>query len=167
MEKIFDLPAHPLFVHTPLVLAPLICLALIAALARPAWRERVGRIPLWASIVLTVAMFMAKESGEKFEGALVASNGFDPKQIDKHAELGDQTFLLTLLLLVVVAAATALAWRASRTPVPAGSSAGSSTPPWLVPALSAVATVVSVLVVIWTIRTGHEGAKVVWDGVLR
>jgi hypothetical protein len=118
-------------------------------------------------MVLTVAMFMAKESGEKFEDGLVASNGFDPKQIHDHAELGDQTFLLTLLLLALVAAATAVAWRASDTPAPAGSDAGSSMPPWLVPALSAVATVVSVLVVIWTIRTGHEGAKVVWDGVLR
>lgn len=167
MEKIFDLPAHPLLVHTPVVLAPIICLALIAALVRPTWRERIGRLPLWASIVLTVAMFMAKESGEKFEEGLVADAGFDAKAIHKHAELGDQTFLLTVLLLIVVAAVTGYAWRSTRPTLSNDSTGSSSLPRWLLPVLSAGATVVSVLVVIWTIRTGHEGAKVVWDGVLR
>ena len=33
-------------------------------------------------------------------------------------------------------------------------------------AFSGVAAVISVLLAIWTIRTGHEGAKVTWSGVL-
>lgn len=163
MTKLFNLPAHPLLVHAPIVLAPLLFLAILLVLVRPAWQGRQLWLLTGASAVLVVGMILATQSGEGLQEAL--SGIVD---VDEHAELGETTRLLSLLLFVVVLAWAAVSTvAAKRRSVGAAAAQQSGALRVLKPALGVGALLLSLLVTFWTIRTGHEGAKVVWDGVLK
>jgi preprotein translocase subunit SecG len=157
MGSILDLPAHPLFVHAPLVLMPLACIATIAMAIKKQWRERYWRQLIAAVGVVLVATLLAENSGEELDHAM---RGLAP--IKKHAALADTTKLFVALLFVsTVALGVSIHRRkqasankeiqAIRTEV----------------ALSLVVLLVGVLATIWMFRTGHEGARVVWKGTFK
>ena len=150
MESLFDLPAHIFFVHLPVVAAPLAALATITLLARGSWAARYGLWPLGISLVAFVGTLLAYSSGERFA---VHVEGF--VDISRHQSLASTMRIFSGAHLLAVAA---LVWWARR------ERPHERTPTlW---AISGVATVVSILLAVWTIRTGHEGAKVTWSGVL-
>lgn len=150
MESLFDLPAHIFFVHVPVVAAPLAGAATVTLLARASWAARYGLWPLGISVVAFLATLLAYSSGEKFavhlEGIV---------DISRHQSLASTMRILAGLQVVAVGA---LVWRARRE-----RDTDRSPTVW---ALGGIAAVVSVLLVVWTIRTGHEGARVTWSGVL-
>lgn len=70
IDRLFGLPAHPLIVHAPVVLIPLIAALALVPIFRPAWLTRFG-LPLAVScVVLSVLCIMAAGSGEKLESHL-------------------------------------------------------------------------------------------------
>lgn len=173
MESLFDLPAHPLFVHAPVVLMPLAALAALALAVRPQWRARFGFITSAGAFVLLVATVLATQSGEAFEEAL-DEQGI-PVPVEKHAELAEtaRVFVLLFFVFVVAMVAIALVRRSKATSASAsgasgGPGAGGSGGALAVAghACAALAVVFGLLGTVWMARTGHEGAKAVWDGTL-
>ncbi len=161
MEQIFDLPAHPLFVHAPLILVPLVALFGIVVLARPAWRARLGTWLLGVSVVVGVAFILAFQSGEAF-GDLMKSNPNADINYSHHESLAETTRLFLfgmVLVLAVMVVFDRLARRrddaAARQMVTGARLA------------NVAAVVLGVLATIWIVRTGHEGAKLVWDGTVK
>ncbi|MEQ1873690.1 MAG: DUF2231 domain-containing protein [Ilumatobacteraceae bacterium] len=149
MGELFGTPAHPLLVHIPIVLLPLLSVIAIVMAAKPAWRSRLTW-PLLAATLITAAVTVwATQAGEQLQDALQPALG---SKGDRHAELGDQTALLATIFFVgTLAMAVMDRWfkRLTRSAV----------------ALAWVVAVVGVVTAVWVIRTGHEGARITWDGV--
>jgi divalent metal cation (Fe/Co/Zn/Cd) transporter len=173
METLFDLPAHVLFVHAPVVLTPLVTLACLAVLLRPAWRHRYGWPLVVACGVVLVATMLAVQSGEEFAEALAGA-----VPVAKHQDLAETTRLLVLVQFVLALGVVLVQRRFARVLAGVGSGGGgasTTTPPAnatiagqpaVVVLLTAALAVVSVLATVWMIRTGHEGARITWSGVL-
>ncbi|MFN0030479.1 MAG: DUF2231 domain-containing protein [Acidimicrobiales bacterium] len=163
MESVFDLPAHPLFVHTPLVLMPLLALAAIAVALRPRWRQAFGPVLIVASVVLVGVTVMATQSGEQFDN-LLEDQGVEI-DIEDHQSLGEatQTLVLVFAALLVGSSTVAMVGARRRGSHSTGASGALG---WAGHALAVAAVVLGVLGSIWMFRTGHEGAKLVWDGTI-
>ncbi len=147
MERIFDLPAHPLLIHLPVVAIPVLALLATALAVLPAQRRRF-MIPVVAlSIISVIATFLAVSSGEALSELLSADS-----YIDTHRDLGN-----TLRWFVIGLALTSTAM------VLLGSLGDASRlPPATGVVVSVVVVFFAVLSLIWVIRTGHEGAKQHW-----
>ena len=74
-DKLFDLPAHPLLVHAPVVLLPIAAILMVMFAVKPAWRLAAGWWPLCLVGVTVVLLLGAKESGEALIEAYDRVNG--------------------------------------------------------------------------------------------
>jgi uncharacterized membrane protein len=149
LDTITGIPSHPLFVHLPVVLIPLVGLAAIVLAFRPSWRARLGWWPAVAAGVCLIATFLAVGSGNAFNERL---DGL--VDTERHESLA-----LTTLALVTVFFGSTVAQRLLR------NSEGR---------LRLVARAVTLLVVVsagmavwWTFLTGEEGARITWSGVVK
>ena len=165
MRTIFGLPAHPLFVHAPIVLLPLLAMVTVVAAVRPGVARRLGPwLPLAAAAVF-VSVLLAVSSGEALDRAL------DLGDAKHHAALARTTRLLSFGLLVATAA---LWWVARRHParLPTDDASTAPTAPRRRPSavlgvVAAVAIAFASLSTVWVVRTGHEGARIHWSGILK
>jgi preprotein translocase subunit SecG len=164
-DQLFDLPSHPLLIHAPIVLLPIAAIATVVLAVKPRWRERAGWFPLAGVVVVTVLLFFAKESGESFTEAFDSAFGAGAIDIGEHERLGNMTFVLTLVWLVALLALTVWEFvqRRGRVAADAGTSTAVADNPYITYVLCAFASVFAVLATVWLIRTGHEGADVVWS----
>lgn len=147
MQKIFGVPAHPLLVHLPVVLVPLVAIAAIVLALRRTWRQRFGLTLIGASAVACVAIVVAKQSGE----AMFEYMNQAPA-ISRHESLANVTVVLTGLMFLAVVAMIGASRRGMAKPRSA-----------LAVALSCITIVVASMAIVGTIQTGHEGAKVTWN----
>lgn len=154
MTTIFDLPAHPLFVHVPVVLLPLLAIVTMVAAVRPSVAQRLGVWLPIASLLVFVSVLLAVNTGEALDKAQNLGN------VKHHRALAETTRLLSLVLLV----ATIALWWVTRRRVTT-SVVDRQRP--LAKGVAAVTVVFAVLSAVWVIRTGHEGARVHWSGVLK
>lgn len=149
LDTLAGIPSHPLFVHAPVVLIPLVGLAAIVLAFRPDWRNRLGWWPAVAAAVCLIATFLAVGSGnaldERLDGLV---------DTERHESLA-----LTTLALVAMFFGATVAQRLLR------NSDGR---------LRVVARAVTLLVVVsagmavwWTFLTGEEGARITWSGVVQ
>ena len=157
MERIFGLPAHPLFVHVPIVLIPLVCIGAIAIAIRSSLRRRFGWIFVAASALMVVATLLAVSSGEAFDDL---TGNAEP--IDRHRDLAEMSRLLVFALFIAVLALVLVGRYRDRS---GASGAAGATVAWMKPVMTALAIVTVAAAVsstVWIARTGHEGTKVVW-----
>lgn len=147
MNNISGLPAHPLLVHIPIVLIPVLALVAIAMVARPTWRAKLALPAAVGGVITLLFTLLAASAGENLEGRV----GPD-KLVKAHAELGDQTkvVMIVFALLLIGLAITEIRRRT------AGSLARFALP------LSLLAAAGGIVSTVWVIRTGHAGAKSVW-----
>ena len=141
------LPLHPLLVHSAVVLVPLVAIGALVMSYLPSFSRRHGKIILILAVIAQVSVFLAKMSGEAFAEIL-------DKNVEKHAELGEITPLLTLPMVALIY----LRWRMDRS----GSTFGSVLVRRLTSVALIAASVVS-LVVIFLV--GHSGASSVWGWI--
>ena len=96
-DQLNGIPAHPLFVHAPLVLVPLTLLLGLAYVVAPPLRPRID----WALVLLAVASpvsaFTATQSGERLEERLGPNAA-----IARHQHYGETLQNLAATLMVVV-----------------------------------------------------------------
>jgi cytochrome c553 len=149
MESIFDLPAHPLMVHLPVVAIPVLALLAILLVVRPSMRSSWRWAAIGLGVVTAVSTILAASSGEALAEVLEAGD-----YIDDHESLGE-----TLRIFVVGLAASLSALVVfARDEVSAKRPIGTG--------LSAITLVFALLATVWTIRTGHAGADASWGGVI-
>jgi uncharacterized membrane protein len=139
ISSAFGLPAHPLILHLPIVLVPVLGIATLIAVAKPDWFG----VPLAVFAVVTLAAtLLTVGAGQAF---LESQPRLEGNPMMKDHEGAGETVRFCMVLLT--AALVGLLW------VKKGV-AGT--------ALKVVAVLMAVSALGFTIRTGHLGAKLVW-----
>jgi uncharacterized membrane protein len=160
------LPAHPLFVHVPVVLIPVTLVAAIALVVRPDWMRRYGIALSIASIVAMSSVFLTMQAGSALEGVLNL-HGEAARLISEHSQAAH-------ILAIAYTAFTALvilAFAANR--ISGGRPTGLAiadrllSPPAMLTALRVLVVVLALVAGFFTFRTGDLGAKAVWAGKLQ
>ncbi len=146
MDTIFGLPTHILVIHLPVVGVPLLALLSIASSLKPSWSIRFGRHLVALSLAVLAVTWLALETGEAFNELL---DGAAPTK--KHQQLAESSMLFVLGLTGAVVGMVFARTKNRRRPAALLSVA--------VVALAALSTT-------WIVRTGHEGARITWSGVL-
>jgi uncharacterized membrane protein len=140
ISSAFGLPAHPLILHLPVVLVPILGLAVLVAIAKP---SLLG-VPLAAFAVVTLAAtLLTVGAGEALLETKPRLEG-NPTMKD-HEGAGATVRFCMVLLTAALAALLYVKQRAVAT------------------TLKVLAVLFAVSAVGFTIRTGHLGAKLVWD----
>src|SRR3954447_4679339 len=113
ISTISGLPAHPLFVHIPVIGIPITALALLAYILLPARRATLLWVVGVLTIVITGATIIAANSGEQLE-AMMSPEDRNSSLVHAHTQLGDQTKTIMIIFAGVTLAYLALDWRRRR-----------------------------------------------------
>ena len=149
LDTLAGIPSHPLFVHAPVVLIPLVGLMAIALAFRPEWRATLRWWPSVAVGLSLIATFLAVGSGNAFDERL---DGL--VDTERHESLA-----MTTLALVAVFFGATVAQRLLRS-----SDGRLRLVEWAVTLLVVVSAGMAVW---WTFLTGEEGARITWSGVVQ
>jgi len=147
MDELFGLPAHPLLVHFPVVAIPALTILAVVAAIRPSFRQRFGIPIVLFGAVTAIATFLAAQSGEA-----ILEDWSNKALAETHKSLGETLRILVLGLVTLLSVSVILGRREG---IP------EKDPRVLFTNLGVL--VLAILSAIWTIRTGHEGAKLTWD----
>jgi hypothetical protein len=160
------LPAHPLFVHVPVILIPTTIVAAIVFMVKPQWLSRYGIALALVSIVAMSSIFLTMQAGAALRSALNLQ-GEAAKLISEHSQAAH-----ILAIVYVVFTATLIVTFASQR-ISSGMPTGLGIVDELLSS-RAVFNVLRVALVILAIvggymcfRTGDLGAKAVWQGRLQ
>lgn len=161
------LPAHPLFLHVPVILIPVATIWALVLVARPRWFLSSGVLLGILTVIALAATFLTVGAGEALRNALHLNGGFGPAAlIARHAHAG----MLLRDLLILFTGAVIAALFAHR--VAAGMLSGLA---WLdglarhavtLVLLRAALVVLAVACAYFVFHTGDLGAKAVWQGRL-
>ena len=144
-DTFFGLPAHPLLVHLPIVLVPILTLATLALAINKDWRNRYSPAVAVVGAGTALATILAAGAGEKL-AEQVGSGGL----IGDHIDLGEQTrIIVPLFAIVLIGLAAAVRYGSER----------------LAAVMSVLALLAAAVATTWVVRTGHAGSKAVWQGV--
>jgi uncharacterized membrane protein len=158
LKTLAGLPAHPLLLHVPVVLIPILSGAAIALMVRPDWRRRYGVAVSLLALVALAFTILAAGAGEAFRASRAI---FASPALNAHAELGDQ-----LKAVMVVFSGALVGFVASdllRGPGWLAQLARLLHRPPIERLVRVGIAVLAVIALVWTVRTGHEGAKVAWE----
>jgi len=159
LTSIFGLPAHPFLVHLPIVLIPLTALVAILAVVWATARRPLSLLVAGLAIVGALSAILAAGSGEALEEGL----GEESALIEDHAELGEGLRLFAILFAIAAIAFAIHHWP-DRLRIGPGSGLGRLVRAKAVFAVTAAAMVLTAgLATVWTVQTGHSGAKAVWQ----
>jgi hypothetical protein len=166
------LPAHPLFLHVPVILIPVAGLAALALAARPSWWARHG---VWVTAVAVVALGatnLTMGAGEELRedlfggsGGFVAPGGVGGSNlIAQHADAAD-TLRIFVILFTAALIVTLAVYRAD-TGITSldGVLAGMRDTPAVTALLRLAVAVLAVGSLYYVFHTGDLGAKAVWQG---
>ncbi|GII80848.1 hypothetical protein Sru01_58300 [Sphaerisporangium rufum] len=150
-EEILGLPAHPLIIHTAVMLVPMLVLASVAFGAVPRLRPFVEWLVVVLAIAAPAAAFAARESGEALEERLY-SGGLPDNALGRAVTLHESYATPTMFSAIGLGVASLLLVYSARR-------------------LGRITTVtLTVLVVVlaavagyYIFRAGHTGAEAVWS----
>jgi hypothetical protein len=148
LDTIFGLPTHVLVVHAAVVLLPLGVLGGIGIVLFRRAINPLGLITVLVAGTGAVAAFASKGSGEQ-----LASRVGSPQP---HVEYGEVLPFYAAALFVILLAY----WLFARG-VP-----GNRTRPWWVITLGVLVVIAGLVLVWFTIVTGHSGAAATWEAVI-
>jgi VanZ family protein len=151
MSVINGLPAHILFVHLIVVLAPLTAVLAVVSAVWPAARRRLVWLVLALALVVMVTTPLTTEAGEWLEHKV----GESPA-VEIHAELGDTMLYFAIALLVAAALLAFLHVRESRATV--------NTVVAVV--IAAVVVLASVATTVQVYRIGDSGSRATWGDMV-
>lgn len=159
MSEIQGLPAHPLLVHGPIVLVPLVALLALVLVVKRSWRASFGPWLVLLALVMFGMTVLAGGAGEELQ-----ANVKDTELVRHHAQLGDAMKPIALALFVAVLLLVAPAWAYARGGRPAVLARLATSSAWnIISVVLVIAT--AVLATYWIIQTGHSGAESVWHNV--
>jgi hypothetical protein len=160
------LPAHPLFVHVPVILVPSTIIASVVFMIRTDWFSRYAIALAVVSIATMSSLFLTLQAGAALRGALNLQ-GPAASLISQHAQAAH---ILTIIY-VAFTATVIVTLAASR--ISSGSITGLGVvdrvlaPGSVFAALRVALIVLSIGAGYMTFRTGDLGAKAVWQGRLQ
>ncbi len=160
------LPAHPLFVHVPVVLIPCTIVAAIGFVIKPPWLSRYGIALALVSIVAMSSIFLAMQAGAALRNELNLQ-GQAATLISEHSHAAH----ILAYIYVLFTATLILTFAAQR--ISGGMPTGLGIVDRLLspkPALTALRVVLVLLAIgagYMCFRTGDLGAKAVWEGRLQ
>src|SRR3954454_9879209 len=149
IAKLFGLPAHPLLVHVPIVLIPLVGAGGVAMALSARVRERIGWIVVALAGAALVGVQLAMGSGEALQDSVRRSQA-----LSTHVSLADAMRPLALLLFAAVLGLM-LVDRFVQSPRRAQA----------LLATAALTVLSAGLANVWIVRLGHNGAKATWERV--
>ena len=161
-----DLPAHPLFVHVPVVLIPTTVVAAVVFMFKREWLSRYGIALAVVSIVAMSSIFLTMQAGAALRDELDLQ-GQAAKLISEHAQAAH-----TLAIVYVVFTATLIVTFASLRisggrPTGLGIVDRPLSPKSVLTGLCVVLVLLSIAAGYMVFRTGDLGAKAVWQGRLQ
>ena len=160
------LPAHPLFIHVPVILIPTTIVAAIVFVVKPQWLTRYGIALALVSIVAMSSIFLAMQAGAALRGELNLQ-GEAAKLISEHSQAAH----ILAIVYVLFTAALILTFAAQRIsggmPTGLGIVDGLLSAKPVLTALRVVLVVLSLVAGYMCFRTGDLGAKAVWQGRLQ
>jgi hypothetical protein len=159
ISKLFGLPAHPLFVHLPVALIPLVGIGAIAMACSARVRERYGWLVLAVAIVCGISVQLAIGSGEQLKRSVPRSAA-----LTRHVHIASSLRPL-ILLLFLIALAIMLIDRRSLGAWPFTRSSSLSIGAFARGALIAVTVVVAAGTNVRLFQIGDTGAKATWQRV--
>jgi uncharacterized membrane protein len=157
------LPAHPLFVHVPVVLIPTTIVAAVVFVFKREWLERYGIALALVSIVAMSSIFLTMQAGAALRAALNLQ-GPAATLISEHAQAAH------ILAYVYVAFTAVLIVTFASLRISGGRPTGLGIVDRLLSPKSVFAGLCVVLVLLsigagyMVFRTGDLGAKAVWEG---
>lgn len=151
MSTFNGLPAHVLFVHFIVVLAPLTAILAILCAVWPAARLRLVWLVLALSLVVAVLTPLTTEAGEWLEDRV----GRSPL-LHAHTELGDTMIYFALALLVAAVLLAVMHVSAAR---------GRSVSTVLTSVVAVFVVVAGVATIVQVYRIGDSGAKATWGQI--
>jgi hypothetical protein len=160
------LPAHPLFVHVPVVLIPTTVVAAVVFMFKPEWLSRYGIALAAVSIVAMSSIFLTMQAGAALRATLHLQ-GQAAKLISEHSHAAH----ILAFLYVIFTATLIVTFAAQRISggMPTGLAIvdGLLSPRSVFTALRVVLVLLSIGAGYMTFRTGDLGAKAVWEGRLQ
>lgn len=150
MEQLFDLPAHPLLVHLPVVAVPLVTVALTWWVLVPRKPEGLAPATTVLAVVAGVGMLFASSSGEALVEALPYLR--DEPGVRDHIASSESARTWGVLTMVLVVAGFLARRYVDRRP--SLSIVGRVVLP--------LALVASVTTTVFTVQAGHSGTKARW-----
>jgi hypothetical protein len=160
------LPAHPLFVHLPVILIPATVVAAIVFMVKPEWFSRYGIALAVVSIVAMSSIFLTMQAGAALRGALHLQ-GHAASLIAQHSHAAH----ILAIVYVVFTATLIVAFAARR--ISGGMPTGLAivdrplSPPSTFTTLRVLLVLLSIGAGFMAFRTGDLGAKAVWAGRLQ
>ncbi|HEY1833129.1 MAG TPA: DUF2231 domain-containing protein [Solirubrobacteraceae bacterium] len=160
------LPAHPLFVHVPVILIPTTVVAAVVYTFKPVWFSRYGIALAVASIVAMSSIFLTMQAGAALRGELNVQ-GEAAKLISEHSQAAH----ILAIVYVVFTAVLILTFAAQR--ISGGMATGLGIVDGVLSSRSVYTALRVVLVLVsmgagyMCFRTGDLGAKAVWQGRLQ
>jgi uncharacterized membrane protein len=160
------LPAHPLFVHVPVVLIPTTIIAAIVFVIKPQWFSRYGIALALASIVAMSSVFLAMQAGAALRGVLNLQ-GTAAKLISEHSQAAHILAIVYVLFTATLIVTFAAQRISGGMPTGLGIVDNLLSPKPMLTALRVVLVLLSIGAGYMCFRTGDLGAKAVWQGRLQ
>ncbi len=157
IAKFAGLPAHPLLVHIPIVLLPLVAIGAVAMALSRRFRDRAGWIVLGLAIVAGLSTQLAIGSGKALQDSVDRSSA-----LDRHIAIAESIRPLALLLFLV-ALGIMLLDRRARSAWPFHGRPAVAAKTSLMTGLAALTVVVAVVTCARLYQIGDSGAKATWQ----
>ncbi len=152
ITTLFGLPAHPLLVHIPIVLLPLVGVGAIAIALSSRARQRFGTAVLVLAGVAFIGTLLAAGSGESLVESVNSSAA-----LRKHVDLAEAMRPLAFVLLLAIGGIVLVdQLKRQGKPMPRWM------PRWTGTALGATTIVLAVVTTGWLVAVGHNGAAATW-----
>ena len=160
------LPAHPLFVHVPVILIPSTIVAAIVFMVRRDWFARYGIALAVVSIVAMSSIFLAMQAGAALRGELNLQ-GETAKLISEHSQAAHILAIVYVLFTATLIVTFAAQRISGGMPTGLGIVDGLLSEKSMFAALRVLLVVLSIGAGYMCFRTGDLGAKAVWQGRLQ
>jgi hypothetical protein len=159
------LPAHPLFVHVPVVLIPVTIIAAIVFTVRTDWLERYGIALALVAIVAMSSIFLTMQAGAALRAALNLQG--EAGKLIEHAQAAHVLAYIYVLFTAVLIVTFAARRISGGMPTGLALIDGPLSSTAMFAALRVVLVLLALGAGYMCFRTGDLGAKAVWQGRLQ
>jgi hypothetical protein len=157
------LPAHPLFVHVPVVLIPATILAALACMVKTEWFSRYGIALAVVSIGAMSSIFLTMQAGGALQSALHLQ-GQAAHLISEHSQAAHYLAFIYVAFTAIVIITFASQRISGGMPTGLRLIDTALSPRSVFTALRLLLVVLSLAAAVMVFRVGDLGAKAVWQG---